>query len=706
MPKRLSVVSRKKASRASVADPNLYFNRELSLLEFNRRVLEQAKDTSVPLLERLRFLTITTSNLDEFFEIRVAGIMKQIEAGLSETGPDGLTPQEALSRVRKVAHELVVDQYRTLNDVLLPALRAEGIRVLRRTEWDEKQNAWVEDYFRREVQPVLTPVGLDPAHPFPKILNKALNFMVSLEGEDAFGRSSGMAVVQAPRILPRLIRMPKEIAGGPNDFILLTSVIHAHVEEVFPGMRVLGCHQFRVTRNSDLWVDEEEIDDLLRALKGELVRRNFGDEIRLEVTTNCDAANIEFLRQQFQLAAEDIFVVDGPVNLNRLSALYDLADRPDLKYSALIPAPLPSGYDGDLFGLIRQGDVLLHHPYQSFAPVVDLVRQAAKDPNVLAIKQTLYRTGKDSPLTEALLEAAAAGKEVTAVIELRARFDEAANIDLATRFQDLGAKVAYGVVGYKTHAKMLLIVRREGAKLRRYVHLATGNYHIGTSRAYTDFGLFTCDEAIGEDVHNLFLQLTGLGSVTTLRKLLQSPFTLHKGMIERIDAEAEAARQGKPARITAKMNALIEPEMIQALYRASQAGVKVELIVRGMCSLRAGVPGLSDNIHVRSIVGRFLEHSRIFRFHAGGEDVTYLSSADWMQRNMFGRVEVAFPIENRELRDRVWREGLEAYLADDSQAWVLQPDGRYRRVEKKSDSSCRAQEVLLREVSAPRRTTA
>ncbi len=464
----------------------------------------------------------------------------------------------------------------------------------------------------------------------------------------------------------------------------------------------MGCHQFRVTRNSDLWVDEEEIDDLLRALKGELVRRNFGDEIRLEVTTNCDAATIEFLREQFQLAKEDVFVVDGPVNLNRLSALYDLVDRPDLKYPSFLGAPL-APRDGDLFAEIRAGDVLVHHPFQSFSAVVDLVRQAAKDPNVLAIKQTLYRTGKDSPLIDALLEAAGAGKEVTVVVELRARFDEAANIDLATRFQELGAKVVYGVVGYKTHAKMMLIVRREANALRRYVHLGTGNYHPGTARAYTDFGLLTCDEAIGEDVHKVFLQLTGLGKEVPLRKILQAPFSLHKRLIELIDAETEAARQGKPARVTAKMNALIEPEMIQALYRASQAGVKIDLIVRGMCSLRPGVPGLSDNIHVRSIVGRFLEHSRVFRFHANGENVIYLSSADWMQRNMFGRVEVAFPVEDPELRDRVSKEGLESYLADDSQAWVLQPDGRYRRVERQSDTPVRAQELLLKELGAVRR---
>ena len=673
-----------------------FSNRELSLLEFNRRVLEQAKDPEVPLLDRLRFLTISTSNLDEFFEVRVAGLKQQIEAGISKPGPDGLSPTEVLDRVQVVVRQLVEDQYRTLNEELLPALEREGIRVLKRSRWTPAQRAWVRHYFTREVLPVMTPMGLDPAHPFPKILNKSLNFIVSLEGTDAFGRRSETAVVQAPRILPRLIRLPKDVAEGPWDFILLTSVIHAHVDELFPGMSVRGCHQFRVTRNSELWVDEEETEDLLLALKGGLLRRNFGDAVRLEITTECDREMIDFLLEQFEIGGEDLFQVDGPVNLNRLSALADLVDRPDLKYPPFLPGTIPGGPEHeDIFETIRRGDILLHHPYQSFTPVVDLVRQAAKDPQVLAIRQTLYRTGKDSPLAAALLEAASAGKEVTAVIELRARFDEAANIELATRLQELGAKVVYGVVGYKTHAKMLLVVRREGETLRRYVHLGTGNYHTTNTRHYTDLSLLTCDDEIGEDVHNVFQQLTGLGRVLHLRKLLQSPFTMHGALVGRIEAAATAAQAGRPARIAAKMNALIEPEIIEALYRASQAGVRIDLIVRGMCCLRPEVPGLSENVRVRSIIGRFLEHSRIFHFRIDGEETTWCSSADWMPRNFFGRVEICFPIENPELRQRVLAEGIECYLEDNVQAWELRADGTYVRCQPGDAPRRGAQETLM-----------
>ena len=606
--------------------------------------------------------------------------------------------------MRIVTRDLVADQYRTLNDLLLPALEAEQIRVLKRDQWTAEQRAWVHGYFLREVLPVLTPMGLDPAHPFPRILNKSLNFIVSLEGRDAFGRSSLAAVVQAPRVLPRLIRLPRDVAGGPWNFILLTSVIHAHVDELFSGMTVRGCHQFRVTRNSELWVDEEETEDILLALKGGLVRRNYGDAVRLEVTTNCDAEMIEFLLEQFEITRDDLFQVDGPVNLNRLAALYDLVDRDDLKYPPFLPGPMPNGVErDDMFEAVRHADVLLHHPYQSFNPIVELVRQASKDPNVLAIKQTLYRTGKDSPLAEALLDAAAAGKEVTAVIELRARFDEAANIDLATRLQELGAKVVYGVVGYKAHAKMLLIIRREGESLRRYVHLGTGNYHTGNMRTYTDISLLTSNEEIGEDVHNVFQQLTGLGKVIRLRKLLQAPFTLHAELMRLIDAEIEEARQGRPARIAAKMNALIEPDVIQALYHASQAGVPVDLIVRGICCLRPGVPGLSENIRVRSIVGRFLEHSRIFTFHAVGREITYCASADWMPRNFFGRVEVCFPIEDPALRERVISEGVTTYLEDNVQAWVLQSDGTYQRLRPGGDPPRSAQETLLQRFARPLR---
>jgi polyphosphate kinase len=683
------------------AGPGPLLNRELSLLQFNRRVLEQCKDVSTPLLERLRFLTIASSNLDEFFEIRVAGLKQQIAAALAKPGPDGLTPQASFVRVTAAAQALVIDQYAALNDLLLPALEAERIRILRRGVWNDPQRRWVKEYFLREAMPVLTPIGLDPAHPFPRILNKSLNFIVTLDGRDAFGRTSGRAVVQAPRLLPRLIRLPPGVADGPDDFILLSSVLHAHVGGLFPGMKVKSCNQFRVTRDSDLWVDDEETEDLLDALQGELFRRNYGDEVRLEVTTNSSPEVIEFLLEQFGLDSNDLYAVDGPVNLNRLSTLYDLVERPELKYPAFTPS-VPRRLRGevDLFDAIRERDLLIHHPYESFSPVVDFVRQAAADPGVLAIKQTLYRTGQRSPLTDALLDAARAGKEVTAVVELRARFDEAANIDLATKLQELGAKVVYGIVGYKTHAKMLLVVRREAEGLRRYAHVGTGNYHIGTTRAYTDFGLLTCNEAIGEDVHNVFQQLTGLGKATGLKKLAQSPFGLHQMLLERIEGEAEAARRGEPARIAAKMNALIDPAIIQALYSASRAGVAIDLVVRGMCCLQPGVRGLSENIRVRSIVGRFLEHSRIFYFLAGGAHLTYCASADWMPRNFFGRVEICFPIEDPELSERVVDEGITTYLADDSQAWELEPDGAYRRVPQQGGSPKRAQEVLLNRLAS------
>jgi len=681
---------------ASAATPSRFLNRELSLLEFNARVLEQARDPSTPLLERLRFLTISSSNLDEFFEIRVAGVKHQIAAGVMKPGADGLRPDQLLSKIGETVQRLVAEQYRVLNGLLLPALEGEGIRILKRSAWNAAQRRWIRGYFDREVLPVLTPIGLDPAHPFPNIVNKSLNFLVSLSGKDAFGRPSERAVVQAPRVLPRLITLPKEVRTAPFECVMLSSIIHAHVGALFPGMEVKGCNQFRVTRNSDLWVDEEETEDLLHALQGELFRRNYGDAVRLEVTTNCSRPVINFLLEQFELGQEDLYVVDGPVNLNRLSRLNDLVDRHDLKYAPFTPG-LRRGLstNDDLFETIRGGDVILHHPYESFSPVVDLLRQAADDPNVLAIKQTLYRTGKDSPLAEALLRAAQVGKEVTAVVELRARFDEQANIDLARRLQELGAKVVYGIVGYKTHAKMLLIVRRENNELRRYVHLGTGNYHTINTRHYTDISLLTCNADIGEDVHNLFQELTGLGRATQLKKILQAPFTLHQELLTAIEVEAENARQGKPARIAAKMNALIEPTIIEALYRASQAGVPIDLVVRGMCALKPGVPGQSDSIRVRSIVGRFLEHSRIFYFLAGGEHRTFCGSADWMQRNFFGRVEVLFPVEAAALRERVVEEGITTYLEDDSQAWCLQSDGGYQRVEPQGAVMKRAQELLL-----------
>ena len=657
----------------------LYVNRELSLLEFNWRVLEQAKDERVPLLERLKFLCISCSNLDEFFEIRVAGIKQMLKIGSTQVGPDGTTPAELLASVGERSHALVAEQYRVLNEILIPALDKERIRFIRRGEWTADQDAWLRNYFESELLPVLSPIGLDPAHPFPRILNKSLNFIVSLSGKDAFGRNIGYAIVQAPRALPRLIQIPPGVAGsGPYDFVFLSSVIHSYVDELFPGMQATGCYQFRVTRNSDLLVDEAEADDLLEALEDELSQRQWGDTVRLEVAHNCPELMHQYLAEKLNLGAGDVYHCNGPVNLMRLMQVPDVVDRPDLKYPPFIPR-VPKALTGDLFAAIRAHDHLLHHPFDSFTPVVELLRQAARDPNVLAIKQTLYRTGAKSPVAEALSQAASAGKEVTVVVELRARFDEADNISLAETLQDVGAHVVYGVVGYKTHAKMTLIVRREESGLRHYAHLGTGNYHPRTARMYTDYGLLTADPAICKDVHGVFLQLTSLGKVHKLNRLLQSPFTLAKGMRDKIEREINHAGKGKKARIIAKMNSLVEPEMIQTLYRASQAGVQIDLIVRGMCSLRPGVPGLSDNIRVQSVIGRFLEHHRAFWFANGGDPELLLSSADWMERNLFRRVEIAFPILDRKLRDRV-HEQLEAYLADRAQSWEMKADGSYQRL--------------------------
>jgi polyphosphate kinase len=681
--------------------PEFYINRELSLLEFNRRVLAQAQDESLPLLERLRFLSICSTNLDEFFEIRVAGLKQQVAFGVHQTGPDGIRPAELLRRVSETAHALVTEQYRVLNEDLLPALEAEGIGLIRRGDWSSRQSRWIERYFRSQVLPVLTPMALDPVHPFPRVLNKGLNFIVSVEGKDAYGRDSGIAIVQVPRSLPRVIRLPEELARHPHDFVLLSSIIHAHVEDLFPGMKSAGCHQFRVTRNSDLWVDEEEVDNLMHALQGELPTRNFGAAVRLEVADTCSSEMAEYLLEQVDLDAADLYSVNGPVNLHRLAAIVEAVDeRVDLRFPEFVPGtPRHLQQAGDLFEAIQRGDLLLHHPYESFAPVIDLVRQASTDPNVLAIKQTLYRTDSGSPMVDALIAAARAGKEVTAVVELRARFDEAANIDLANRLQEVGANVVYGIVGYKTHAKMLMVVRREGSRLRRYCHLGTGNYHGKTARAYTDIGLITCSREIGEDVHRLFLQLTGLGKVKKLKHLLQSPFTLYKTLVDLIETETEKAEAGKPARIVAKMNSLSEPAMIRALYRASQAGVKIELIVRGICCLRPGVKGVSETISVRSIVGRFLEHHRIYRFGDGEHGRVLASSADWMSRNLFRRVEACFPIDDPDLSARVTNECLEASLADNTQAWLLQSEGTYRRTLPGKSKPRSVQQSLLEQLA-------
>src|SRR5215469_753575 len=594
--------------------PQHYINRELSFLEFNQRVLAQAFDETQPLLERLRFLCISSSNLDEFFEIRVAGLKQLHELGSAQFAADAMSIPDQLTAIHERALRLVAEQYRCLNDVLLPAMETEGISLLGRSAWTPEATAWLETYFEREVEPVLSPLGLDPARPFPRIQNKSLNFIVRLEGKDAFNRNSELAIVQAPRSLPRVVPLVRE------EWSLRACVLHSSIEQTFvrkrsAGIHVMRCYQCRVRRNSDLFVDEEEIDDLRRALEGELMHRRYGAAVRLEVATECPEDMVKFLHSQFTTGGNglDTYYVPGPVNLNRLTAMYDLVQRPDLKYPIFTPG-LPKRLVGatDIFAVIRQKDLLLHHPYQSFAPVMDFLRQAAADPHVLAIKQTLYRAGHDSPLVDALVAAANAGKDVTVIVELRARFDEEANIELSNRLQEVGAHVMYGVVGYKTHAKLALVVRREASGIRRYCHLGTGNYHPRTARQYTDYGLFTCDDDIGQDVHELFLQLTSLTQTPKLNKLIQSPFGMHDIVIAKLAREADHARHGRKAHVIAKMNALVDQAAIEALYRASRAGVKVELIVRGVCALRPGVPGVSENITVGSLVGRFLDHSRVF----------------------------------------------------------------------------------------------
>lgn len=684
-----------------MSDPEHYFNRELSILQFQWRVLAQAMDENTPLLERLRFLCISSTNLDEFFEIRVAGLKHVAAVDPLARDADGLTPEECLQKISLDAHKLVEEQYRVLNNELIPELAKHKVRFIRRSRWTKRQASWIKRYFTNELLPVLSPLGLDPSHPFPRVVNKSLNFIVELEGKDAFGRDIRAAIVQAPRTLPRIIRLPDSVANNKDSFVFLSSVLHAHVSDLFPGMTVTGCYQFRLTRDSDLFVDTEEIGDLMGALKGELSSRRLGDTVRLEVADNCSEEMANYLLRKFKLGPDDLYQVNGPVNLNRLLAIHQLIDRPEMKYSTFTPGlPRRLAKSEDMFETIRNGDVLLHHPFESFMPVMDLIRQAAHDPEVRAIKQTLYRTGADSPLVDTLVEAAKAGKEVTVVVELRARFDEEANIALASRLQEAGAHVVYGIVGYKTHAKMLMVVRREGRKYRRYVHLGTGNYHAGTARAYTDFGLLTCDPVFGEDVHRLFTQLTGLGKATRLKKLLQAPFTLHKKLMELIQHEADNAAQGKEARIIAKMNSLIEPKIIEALYKASQAGVKIDLIVRSACCLRPGIKGVSDNIQVRAIVGRFLEHTRIFYFANGDEEPhIYCSSADWMDRNFFHRVETCFPIEDPALRNHVINDGLMQYLSDNTQAWVLHEDGTYKKIKHGSQKARCAQQNLLEKLA-------
>ena len=670
-----------------------FINRELSILDFHLRVLEQAVDPLHPLLDRLNFLLIFSRNMDEFFEIRVAGVMEQLMLENESRSPDGLTPKQVLEQISRTAHEAIDRQYRILNDEIFPKLREADISFLRRGELTPAQSVWIKKYFQEQVAPVLTPISLDPAHPFPRLVNKSLNFIVTLEGKDAFGRQIDLAVVPAPRSLPRVVRLPDELTGGKEHFVMLSAIIHEHVSDLFPGMTATGCYQFRVTRNADLALNED-VEDLAKALIGELSSRRFGRAVRLEVTHNCPKHIYEYLLDEFDLHEEQLYKVDGPVNLARLVSNFKV---PHLRYDSHVPVlPKVLKKTENIFLAMQKQDILLHHPFESFAPVINLLREAARDPQVLAIKQTLYRSGADSEIVQVLAEAARNGKEVTAVIELRARFDEESNIEVANVLQEAGAVVVYGIVGYKTHAKMILVVRRENNKLVRYVHLGTGNYHATNARIYTDYGLLTTDKELCEDVHRIFQELTGMGKMAKLKKLLHAPFTLHAQLVTFIDEEIENAKAGKPAQIIIKVNALTEVQLINKLYEASQAGVQIDLIIRSICCLRPGLTGLSENIRVRSIVGRFLEHTRVFYFGNAGNARIYCSSADWMDRNLFSRVEACFPIEEPSLKKRIYQQGLINYLKDNQQAWELQGDGTWVRVTaQEGDIAHNAQQILL-----------
>ncbi|WP_423812891.1 polyphosphate kinase 1 [Psychrobacter sp. 219-2-C] len=690
--------------------PSSYINRDLSLLQFHLRVLAQAASPRHPLLERLFFLIIFSSNMDEFFEIRVAGIMQKLNMGDVSTSAHGMRPSEVLREISAVTHKAINEQYRILNEDILPALAQEDIRYLKRDELTPEQSAWMKQYFTEQVSPVLTPISIDPAHPFPRLVNKSLNFIATLEGKDAFGRDINLAIVPAPRSLPRVIRLPNELTGGKEHHVMLSAVIHEHIGELFPGMNVTGCHQFRLTRNADLDL-AEDVDDIAKALEGELENRRFGDKVRLEVTTDCPAPISDYLLNEFELHDNQLYRVNGPVNLTRL--LFDF-NIPALRYQPfthVVPKPFRREVDKldkatSMFAAMRKSDVLVHHPFHAFSPIINLLWQAASDPKVLAIKQTLYRSGTNSEIVKALAAAARNGKEVTAVIELRARFDEASNIAVANYLQEAGAVVVYGIVGYKTHAKLMLIIRRENDKIRRYVHLGTGNYHAANAKVYTDYGLFSADPDISEDVHKIFQELTGMGKPANLKKLLHAPFTLHEKLMSFIDDEIAQAKAGKRAHIIIKVNALTERRLIDKLYDASQAGVKIELILRSMCCLRPQVKDLSENITVRSVIGRFLEHTRIYYFYNAGYERLYCGSADWMDRNLFHRVEVAFPIEDKKLFKQIYQDGLINYLHDNTQAWTLDGNGVWQQLQPAADETPHiAQEHLLKVINGVGETT-
>lgn len=693
-PSQHSSASSHKASSAS--SKTVFANREQSWLAFNRRVLDQARNPGNPLLERVKFLAIVSSNLDEFFEIRVAGLMQQADSESSELSIDGLAPREQLRRMHKTVNELVADQYACWHRELVPQLDKAGLKFRTATQLDEAERVWVRKYFESQVLPVLTPLAVDQAHPFPLLGNKTLNVLVSLDHPETPGQEKLMIILPVPRSLPRIVQIDPA-PTGPLRHIFLSEIIKVCADQLFPGYEVKDAHAFRVTRNSDLYIDEEEAENLLKKIEEELRNLRRGAAVRLEIEDGVDAELLTVLCGHLAIAPEHALRLKGPLNLFRLMSLYEMIERPDLKFPPFVPAdPTKFPLHKTIFDLMRERDVLLHHPYESFAPVVEFVEQSARDPDVLAIKQTLYRTSGDSPIVRALIDAAMAGKQVTALVELMARFDEANNIKWARELEEAGVHVVYGLVGHKTHCKCCLVVRREGSGLRRYLHLGTGNYNPKTARLYTDISLLTCREHLAAEVAQLFNTLTGLGRTPEFQHLLVAPFNLHSRTQELIAAETANATAGKPARIIAKMNKLVDPVTIENLYAASQAGVKIDLIVRATCCLLPGVKGLSENIRLRNIVGRFLEHARVFYFENAGQPMIYCGSADWMPRNFFRRVEALFPIEDPELRRRIADELLPIELRDNEDARELHPNGAYVAPERPAgEEPFRAQKYFM-----------
>lgn len=683
------------SDRVTSFEPTHFINRELSWLEFNQRVLNEARDKSNPLLERLKFFCITSSNLDEFFEVRVAGLKEQVESGVLTHGPDGMTPVQTLRAVHQRVERLVREQYVCWRDELAPALAAHGINFIDPTALTEPDQQWLEEFFRAQALPVLTPLAIDPMHPFPQLLNKSLNIIVQLEMKTGDENLRHLAVVQLPRMLPPVVKLPRP--APRQDYVFLGEIVGCFLKDLFPGTKILGHWHFRVTRNSELYLDEADSGSLRKAIETELHNRRKGEAVRLEIDHDCPESIRQALIGTLRLTPADVTLIDGPLSPSRLMTLYDAVQVPDLRDKPFVAAIAPAlRGKKDIFAAIRRRDILLHHPYESFGAVINFLESAAKDPNVLAIKQTLYRTGGDTRIVGALMEAATRGKQVTVVVELRARFDEANNIQWSRQLEQAGVHVVYGLVGYKIHCKLSLVVRRDDDGIRRYVHLSTGNYNATTARLYTDTGLLTCQPDFGEDASNTFNLLTGIGHFQPGKKLLLSPFQLHGRIVEMIEREADNARRGQPARIIAKMNALVDGQVIEALYRASQAGVKIDLLVRGICCLRPGLRGVSENITVRSIVDRFLEHSRIFYFEHGGQAEIYVGSADWMPRNFFRRIEAVFPIEDPALRRRVKTEFLDIPLADEARAWILQSNGEYRRQRPKHRPPLRSQVEFIK----------